>query len=83
MTCQDVDQAKRRKMFVFRDGFGLTNDDLRDLAEQILRRDITSLKDLSDADLGRMLDGFELATLLVHLLAERGHDHLVTQVAGA
>jgi hypothetical protein len=71
MPCQDVDLAKRRKMFVYRDAFGLDNDDLRDLAEQILRRDIASLKDLSDADLGRMLDALEGATLIQALLLQR------------
>jgi hypothetical protein len=71
MTCQDVDLAKRRKMFVYRDAFGLDNDDLRDLAEQILRRDISSLKELDDADLGRMLDALEGATLIQALLLQR------------
>jgi hypothetical protein len=80
---QDVvdHKARRRKMFVYRDAFGFDNDTLRDLAETILRRDVASLRDLDDAQVGRMLDALEGATLVVHLLGERGHDQLVAQVA--
>lgn len=63
---------KLKKLFVYRGSFGLTNDDLRDLAEMVLRRDVTSLSDLDDEQISRMLDGFEIATLVLHLLLERG-----------
>lgn len=71
MGCQDADVLRRRKMFVYRDAFGLRNEDLVELAEQILRRDIDTVKALTDDEVGRMLDALEGATLVLHLLRER------------
>ena len=58
-------------MHVYRASFGLTLDELRDLAEVILRRDVVSLKTLEDAEVNRMLDALEGATLVQALLLQR------------
>lgn len=61
-----------KKLFVQRDEFGLTNDELRDLAEYMLRRDVTSLRELTDDQLDRMNDALEATHLVLELLAARG-----------
>lgn len=63
---------KLRKLFAVRDSYGLTNDDLRDIAEVICRRDVPTLKALDDAQLTRMLDALEAASLVLHLWLDRG-----------
>ena len=51
--------------------YGLTREDRLSLSEMVLRRDITSWKDLTDAQLARMLDVLEGYGLVTALLAQR------------
>lgn len=67
-------EARRRKMFVLRDQLGLDNDDLRELAEILLRRDIDSLTLLDDAQVTRMLDALEGAEKVAYLRRMKGLD---------
>jgi hypothetical protein len=63
--------SKRGKLFVYADTFGLTRDERIELAETLLRRDVASWKNLTDRDVDRLLDAFEGAALITHLLSER------------
>ena len=66
---------KLLKLFMYADTFGLTRDERLELAQMILRRDITTWKTLEPAQIDRMLDAFEGATLLFHLLQQRAVVH--------
>lgn len=73
MTTRKVTQSKeRRKLFVWADSFGFSNHDRILFAEQILRRDVTTWKTLTDDEVLRLLDAFEGAHLVVELLMQRG-----------
>ncbi len=63
--------ARRNKMYLLAMEIGLTRDDRIDLAQYILRRDITSWKDLTDEQVLRILDALEGYQLVHHLLAVR------------
>lgn len=55
-------------MFAVATHLGLQRDELIDLASYLLRRDISSSKQLDEEQVGRMLDaleGFELVTALI------------------
>lgn len=58
---------KFRKLFVHRDQLGLDNDDLREIAEYLLRRDVPTLSALDETQIERLLDGLELAGMILHL----------------
>lgn len=58
-------------MHVLRDRIGLTVNELRELAEQILHRDVESLRTLTDEDVKRMLDALEGAALVMWTLSTR------------
>jgi hypothetical protein len=67
----DMALRRRRKMFQLRDELGLDNDDLTALAEVLLRRDVSSLRGLTDEQVGRMLDALEGAEKIMFLLASK------------
>lgn len=70
----DVDgglSAKRGKLFVYADQFGLTREERVELAETMLRRDVDSWKNLTARDIDRLLDAFEGAALIMFLLENR------------
>lgn len=65
-------ENKRRKLFAYADTFGMSRQERIDLSEILLRRDITSWQDLTDSQVDRLLDAFEGAALIIHLLETRG-----------
>lgn len=60
-----------RKAFYYCDLYELTREDRISLAEMVLRRDVSSWKDLDGDQLLRMLDCLEGYGLIVALLAQR------------
>ena len=63
--------ARKRKLFALSDTFGLTRDERLELACYLLRRDITSWKDLNDHQVCRLLDALEGTELLLQLISMR------------
>ena len=63
-TLRDI---KFRKLFVHAGELGLSKDDLYEIAEFFLRRDLASLNHLDETQLDRMLDGLELAGFVLRL----------------
>jgi hypothetical protein len=51
--------------------FDMTRDERIELAQYLLRRDITSWKQLTDAQVGRLLDALEGAQLILQLISMR------------
>ena len=51
--------ARRKKLFVMAAQLGLLRDERIELASMILRRDMTSWKDLTDEQVIRLLDAME------------------------
>ena len=68
---EDGITARRRKLFAFADQYDLTREERIEFAEYLLRRDVTSWKNLSDAQVCRLLDAFEGAELLMALASLR------------
>lgn len=68
---EDVIDVRRRKLFGYAATFGMSRQERIDLAEMMLRRDVTSWKDLNGEQVNRLLDAFEGAALIMHLLATR------------
>lgn len=62
---------KLKKIFQRCDEIGLDRDDRMELAQYLLRRDIVSFKDLSEAQMDRLLDALEGYELILHLVALR------------
>lgn len=62
---------KRRKAMHYCTLYGLTRQDRLDLAEMLLRRDISTWKDLDDDDMTRLLDALEGFGLVSHLMQTR------------
>jgi hypothetical protein len=60
-------EVKRRKAMLYADTYQLTRDDRIELARVLLWRDITSWKDLDEAQLDRLLDALEGYALVSHL----------------
>lgn len=58
---------KFRKLFVVSRELGLSKEDLYEMSELFLRRDLTSLNQLDETQLERLLDGLELAGFVLHL----------------
>ena len=59
-----------RKLFLMADEIGLTRNERIELAQILLRRDITSWKNLTDEQVLRLadaLEGFQLVTTLLAL----------------
>jgi hypothetical protein len=67
----DILQARRRKLFLLAAKFDLTRDERIELAQYLLRRDITSWKQLSDAQVCRLLDALEGTELVLQLISMR------------
>jgi hypothetical protein len=75
--------ARRRKLHVYADQIGLTTEERIEITQLMLRRDVTSWKDLDDEQVDRMLDcleGFLLVTYQLSLRPQNGHDAVVAQV---
>jgi len=62
---------RRRKLMATASEIGLTRDERIDLASYLLRRDITSWKQLDEDQVCRLLDALEGFELVVELLAQR------------
>lgn len=62
---------RRRKLFMLANNAGMSREERIDLAEYLLRRDIDSWKDLTDMQVGRLLDAFEGHALINYLLSQR------------
>lgn len=68
----DIPQARRRKLYmVCKNELGLTDAERLELACYLLRRDISSFKDLDDAQVLRLLDAAEGYQLIDQLYAQR------------
>ena len=65
-------EARRRKAYMVAKQIGLTDEQRMALAETILRRDITSWKQLDDDQIVRMLDALEGYELIVELRRQDG-----------
>ena len=52
-------ESRRRKLHLVARELGFTREDRIDLAEKLLWRDVESWKDLSSAEVTRLLDAFE------------------------
>ena len=63
--------AKRRKMFHLAAELGLDRDERIELTQYLLRRDIESWKDLTAAQVDRVLDALEGAHLVWALISLR------------
>lgn len=72
MTTTDGATTKRRKAMHYASVYGLDRQDRLELAEMILRRDVTSWKDLTEPELIRILDALEGFGLVTHLRTSRG-----------
>ncbi len=82
MPSDGSQSPRRRKMFAVAGEIGLTDAEQIELAQYLLRRDITSRKDLSEEQVARMLDaleGYELVSALLAMRsgAEQGEDSVV------
>lgn len=67
MDAPDSVIVKRRKAMAYAKTYGLSRQDRLDLAEILLRRDVTSWKQLDDDQLTRLLDCLEGYALISHL----------------
>jgi len=68
MTSRTV---KLRKAHHYCDLYQLAREERISLTQMVLRRDVSSWKDLDDDQLGRMLDCLEGFGLISHLMSER------------
>ena len=64
-------EARRRKLYGYAKTFGMSRDERIELSEILLRRDIKSWDELSPEQVSRLLDAFEGAALIMHLLETR------------
>jgi hypothetical protein len=64
-------ESRRRKLMMTAREWGLSREERMEIASYHLRRDITTWKTLSDEQVTRLLDGFELAELLIELRRQR------------
>lgn len=64
-------EARRRKMWVLSKEIGLTDEERVELAQYILRRDITSWGGLDDGQVTRLLTAMEGFQLIRDLLSLR------------
>lgn len=62
---------QRKKLYERAKSIGLTREERIELAQYILRRDITSWKQLDETQVVRLLDALEGFELIVHLLSSR------------
>lgn len=75
MSASGVPQSPRqRKLFLLlKNEIGLTDDERIELAQFLLRRDVTSYKQLDDEQVGRLLDAAEGYQLITALKEMRCH----------
>lgn len=73
MTESGVSQSPRlRKLFLLaKNEIGLTDDERIELSTYLLRRDMTTWKQLDDEQAGRLLDALEGYLLVTELLRQR------------
>lgn len=62
---------RRRKLFLLAAEIGLSRGERIELSQYILRRDITSWKQLDETQVCRMLDALEGHQLIVELVRQR------------
>lgn len=67
----DMTTPQWRKLMKLASALEMTRDERLEFAEYLLRRDVTSWKSLTDAQVERLLDAFEGHHLLNELLAQR------------
>ena len=70
MSEVDAVEARRRRLFALAGEIGLTRDERLEIATYLLRRDITSWKQLDDDQRSRLLDaleGYQLVEVLLSL----------------
>lgn len=67
----DRREAKRRKLWLWVDTYGLSRQERIDLAEYLLRCDVPTWKDLSEPQIDRLLDAFEGFHLLAEMISAR------------
>lgn len=67
----DTSAARRRKLMMVAREWGLTDEERYELSSFLLRRDVRSWKSLTDGQVSRLLDGFEVAELLMELMRQR------------
>lgn len=67
----EVEASRRRRLFAYATDHGFDRDERIELAEYVLRRDIGSWKELSDADVCRLLDHFQGHEYIGHLISLR------------
>ena len=63
--------ARKRKLFLYADEYGLSRDERLELSCFLLRRDITSWSQLNDHQVCRLLDAFEGCGLILSLISMR------------
>lgn len=72
ITEEDKTINRRRKAYAMaKTDLGLTDEERHALASYMLRRDITSWKQLSDSQMTRLLDAMEGAILILSLYQQR------------
>lgn len=67
----DINEARRRKLYMEAKRIGLCREDRIDLARMILRRDVTSWTELNEEQTTRMLDALEGFVLINWILVGR------------
>lgn len=65
-------EDRRRRAYADANRLTLTHDERCALAEYLLRRDITSWKQLSDSQMQRLLDAMEGYVLIHSIMLQRG-----------
>ena len=68
---EPMSRAQRQRLFASARNLGMTDAERVDFAEVILRRDVTTWKDLTFAEAGRLIDAFEGYEKITWLLLSR------------
>lgn len=74
---------QRRKLHVWADEAGLSRNERIDVAQYLLRRDITSWSQLDDGQVARLLDAFEGHHLIGEILSQRAASSSTTASRGS
>lgn len=67
-----MNTALNRRLHAVAGRAGVSHDEIRDLAEQLLKRDVRSLTQLNDREGGRLVDAFEGWHLVDELRRQKG-----------
>lgn len=70
-TPEPMSRAQQQRLFASARNLGMTDAERIDFAEVILRRDVTTWKDLTFAEAGRIIDAFEGYEKITWLLLSR------------